>query len=64
MPERFREMTGPRLRHPLDPRHAYLDQESERADACLGESQPEAGSRPHSQAAEESGEYGKDDETE
>ncbi|MDF3129835.1 hypothetical protein P0Y35_11560 [Kiritimatiellaeota bacterium B1221] len=28
---------GPRLRHPQDPRHEYLDLEANRADVCLGE---------------------------
>lgn len=30
--------TGPPLRHPLDPRHAYLAEEADRRDRCLGES--------------------------
>ncbi len=61
MPERFRAWTGPRLRHPLDPRHSYLQREAERANACLGEPQAEYGTRPQSQAAEESGQYGDPD---
>ncbi len=30
-------LCGPPLRHPLDPRHEYLDKEAQRADICLGE---------------------------
>lgn len=34
---------GPCLRHPLDPRHGYLDSETERADLSLGASVSERG---------------------
>jgi len=62
MPERFLPQTGPRLKHPLDPRHAYLDREAERADACLGESPASYQTRPQSRAAEDSTEYGRRDD--
>lgn len=61
MPERFRDRTGPRLLHPEDPRHVYLDQQAERADRCLGESWAASEGIPPAQAAEESGSYGKKD---
>ncbi|WFB35775.1 hypothetical protein P3T73_16610 [Kiritimatiellota bacterium B12222] len=32
-------LCGPALRHPLDPRHAYMASEARRADHCLGEAQ-------------------------
>lgn len=34
----FGDLLGPPLRHPMDPRHDYLDSESDRADLCLAES--------------------------
>lgn len=53
-------LCGPPLRHPLDPRHEYLDAESGRADGCLGERPAKyqvAGELP--KAAEPESDYGK-----
>ncbi|MEX2606988.1 MAG: hypothetical protein WD708_06550 [Kiritimatiellia bacterium] len=40
MPDALSMFTGPPLRHPLDPRHHYQEEELQRVDHCLGESMP------------------------
>lgn len=39
-PETLSDYIGPPLRHPLDPRHIYRDEEQQRVDRCLGELVP------------------------
>lgn len=62
-PGDLRLKTGPPLLHPLDPRHVYLDEESERTERALGEFLvlPETQS-PLKLAAEPETEWGKDQE--
>jgi hypothetical protein len=64
MPERFREQTGPALRHPLDPRHEWLDAEAARVDDCLGEPSATYGTSSESIAAEPDTPYGDEPEGE
>jgi hypothetical protein len=74
-PESIRHETGPPLRHPLDPRHEYLDDETEHLDRYFGTDPASAGSagastiiypvrsdsRPFLKAAEDHEPYGEDD---
>lgn len=39
-PETLSDYIGPPLRHPLDPRHEYREDEQQRVDRCLGELLP------------------------
>ena len=55
----LRTLCGPPLRHPLDPRHDYLDSEACRADICLGETPAiYKVSAELKKAAEPEGDYG------
>jgi len=63
MPHEFEAQVGPQLRHPLDPRHEYLDAEALRSDTCLAEASAVYGERPDIQkAAEPETDYGSDDD--
>lgn len=63
--EGFGDAVGPELRHPLDPRHGYLDTERVRVDQILGETPAIYNGSELRQAAEpkEDGSYGEPEET-
>jgi hypothetical protein len=63
--EGFGEAVGPVLRHPLDPRHGYLDAERIRVDQILGETPAVYADQELGKAAEpnEDGSYGESEET-
>jgi|GEM_PF-1129111 len=57
-PEVLRERIGPPLRHPLDPRYGYLEDETRRVDGCLGEPRSEYGVGEELCVAEPGASYG------
>jgi hypothetical protein len=62
MPGALSSFTGPPLRHPLDPRHDYREEELQRVDHCLGEPLPvvDSGVSELDIAAEPEAEFGAD----
>jgi hypothetical protein len=66
LPPALADYVGPPLIHPLDPRHEYLDEERERADASLGRKSLPLGETGFSlaRAAEPEPEYDPDPEPE
>lgn len=74
-PEALQRETGPPLRHPLDPRHDYIDEETDHLDRYFGTEPAAAGSagpstiiypvrsdsRPFLKAAEDHEPYGEDE---